>query len=53
MGGTMSLAEQSLGEIACNTAAKEMKQSSSDLTEQSGVLHREIDNFISEIKNAA
>ena len=44
----MSQAAQQTG-----TAAKEMKQSSSDLTEQSGVLHREIDNFISEIKNAA
>jgi len=44
----MSQAAQQTGK-----AAKEMKQSSSDLTQQSGVLHREIDNFISEIKNAA
>lgn len=44
----MSLAAQQTG-----TAAKDMKQSSSDLTAQSGVLHREIDSFIAEIQNAA
>lgn len=46
--GDMSRAAQQTGD-----AASEMKQSSTTLTEQSGVLHREIDAFISEIKNAA
>lgn len=46
--GDMSRAAQQTGD-----AASEMKQSSTILTEQSGVLHREIDAFISEIKNAA
>lgn len=44
----MSRAAQQTGD-----AASEMKQSSTTLTEQSGVLHREIDAFINEIKNAA
>jgi methyl-accepting chemotaxis protein len=44
----MSRAAQQTGD-----AASEMKQSSTTLTEQSGVLHREIDTFINEIKNAA
>ena len=44
----MSRAAQQTGD-----AASEMKQSSATLTEQSGVLHREIDTFINEIKNAA
>lgn len=44
----MSQAAQQAG-----IAAKEMKQSSSELTAQSGILHHEIDSFISEIKHVA